>query len=106
MELRQLAEPDRVALEHLLASAPEHTMFLRSNLRSAGFDYTGRVYQGDYFGACDARGLQGVAAHYWNGNVLLYAPDEHALTCIALGLARVLRRPLAGVIGPLQQADR
>jgi hypothetical protein len=45
--IRRLSDTDAPALERFLARHAESSMFLRSNLRSAGLTYRGRKFEGD-----------------------------------------------------------
>jgi GNAT superfamily N-acetyltransferase len=76
-------------------------MFLRSNIRRAGLAYRGEPFQAVYIAfVCDEQVL-GVAAHCWNGMLLLQAPQatgELAHACVASS-----GRPVTGLSGPLGQ---
>src|SRR6266704_640298 len=50
-------------------------MFLRSNARSAGLTDRGQPLQATYVAAVAGGRIAGVAAHCWNGMVLVQAPD-------------------------------
>jgi predicted GNAT family acetyltransferase len=76
-------------------------MFLRSNARAAGLEYHGKPLQATYVGAFDRGRMVAVAAHCWNGVLLVQAPrDLGALTRFVLECSS---RPLSGVSGPADQ---
>lgn len=95
--VRLLGPDDRPALEAFLLRHADSSLFLRSNLRDGGLVDEGRTFQATWVGAFDG-GLVAVAAHCWNGNVLIQAP-AHAS---AVAREAVVRsgRALAGVNGP------
>ena len=103
-EARLLEGADREVVEAYLAGRPERTMFLRSNLRQAGIEDGGQPLQGTYVGAFEGGALVGVAAHYWNGNVILAA--EAAAGDLAVLAARLSRRPVLGLLGPHEETVR
>ena len=74
-ELRLLRPGDEAALDTFLARYADTSMFLRSNARSAGLTDRGEPTQATYVAALDGGRIAGVAAHCWNGMVLVQAPD-------------------------------
>ena len=76
-------------------------MFLRSNSRAAGLVYTGEPLQADYVAAFADDRIVAVAAHCWNGMVLVQAPEQVA----AIARAAVERsgRAVTGISGPADQ---
>jgi GNAT superfamily N-acetyltransferase len=85
MELRVLTAEDEARLEELLVAHRDTSMFLRSNARRAGLVYEGAAFQAVHVGAFDGARLAGVAAHAWNGLILLQAPealDEVVRACV------------------------
>ncbi|MGI9408284.1 MAG: GNAT family N-acetyltransferase, partial [Hyphomicrobiaceae bacterium] len=107
MTIRKLQPGDEDALENFLAGHPESSMFLRSNLRNSGLDYADAPYHGDYwsvFAVDDV--IQGVLAHYWNGNIMIQAPDPAELDGLIQAFRCVAARPIGGVLGPAEQAGR
>jgi GNAT superfamily N-acetyltransferase len=101
LELRLLGAGDERLLEEFLVEHRDSSMFLRSNSRQAGLVYTGQRLGATYVGGFDAGRLIGVAAHAWNGLLLLQAPA--ACSELVLGAVDTSRRPVKGVIGPLAQ---
>jgi len=104
VKVRNLEAHDREALERFLAAHPDTTMFLRSNLRQAGIDDRGEPYQGTYAAAFAAGAVVGVAAHYWNGVLILEAP--RGLDDVVRSAVASTSRPVVGLIGPHDQALR
>ncbi len=104
MQLRVLGAGDEAAFEAFLSSHRDTSMFLRSNARKAGLVYAGERYQATYVGAFIKEQMVGVAAHSWNGMLLLRAPqhvDEVAREAVASSQRRV-----TGLLGPLDQVRR
>ena len=106
MDFRKLRTGDEVVLEKFLDGYAESSMFLRSNLRASGLDYRNQDYHGEYFGSFgeDAT-INGVVAHYWNGNVLMQAVDEQVLVGLIGYFQTAVSRPVAGVLGPDELAE-
>lgn len=97
-----LSPGDEEALERFLGRYPDTSMFLRSNVRKGGLVDTGRPLEATYAAARDADGeILGVAAHCWNGVLLLQAP-----VCLP-EIVRVAvdnsKRRVLGISGPLEQ---
>jgi len=102
--MRVLTAADEPLLEEFLAWHRDSSMFLRSNLRRAGLTYEGRVGEATYAGAFRNGRIVGVAAHCWNGMLLLQAPEQEselARACVAWS-----GRAVTGVSGPLKQVNR
>jgi GNAT superfamily N-acetyltransferase len=76
-------------------------MFLRSNSQAAGLVYEGRPLQADYVAGFVGDHIVAVAAHCWNGMVLVQAPEQVA----AVARAAVERsgRAVTGISGPAEQ---
>lgn len=103
MELRGLGRGDEAALERFLAVHADSSMFLRSNLRSAGILYQGGPFEAVYV-ACFSQGrLLGVAAHCWNGMVVIQAEAE--IAALAAALLDASGRVVTGIMGPLTQVQ-
>lgn len=96
--VRRLVVGEEAITESFLASLPETTLFLRSNLARAGLAGDGRPFSGVYAGAFDDGALAGVAAHFWNGNVLV-APGPHAESLAKHAVALSGQRG-GGILGP------
>lgn len=104
LRARRLVPGDEAMLESFLAGTPETTLFLRSNLARVGLADDGAPFTGTYAGAFDGDELAGVAAIFWNDNILL-APGPHAELCAKLAVELSGRRPL-GILGPNAEVIR
>ncbi len=102
-EVRVLEPGDEAALEAFLLPRVDCSMFLLGNLRTAGLHDQGRTYQGTYVAAWQGGAIVGVAAHYWNGNLVLQAPE--ALEALCRRVLTASGRPLRGVVGPADQVE-
>src|SRR5439155_13342455 len=100
-ELRVLRPGDETALDTFLARHADSSMFLRSNARAAGLVDRGQPGQGTYVAAVEQGAIVGVAAHCWNGMMLVQAP-AHAAT-LAREAVRLSGRTVAGFSGPWDQ---
>src|SRR3989454_4107517 len=100
-ELRLLRPGDEGALETFLARHADSSMFLRSNARAAGLVDRGAPGQATYVAALERGEIVGVAAHCWNGMVLLQAPAHVAV--LAREAGRRSGRAVAGFSGPWDQ---
>jgi len=79
-------------------------MFLRANARRAGLAYRGLRFQAIYAGAFREEHLVGVAAHCWNGMLLLQAPEQ--TEAVADACVKWSGRMVTGLTGPLDQVRR
>jgi RimJ/RimL family protein N-acetyltransferase len=104
IEVRALGPGDEAALERFLASHLHSSLFLLSNSRAAGLRDGDEIYQGTYVGAFEEGVLRAVAAHYWNGNLVLQAPEH--LEPLLEGLAGRATRRVRELIGPWAQVVR
>ena len=98
---RILGPGDEPALEAFLSRHADSSMFLRSNARTAGLQDRGAALQATYVAAWEDGRITGVAAHGWNGNVLVQAP-AHLQDCVREAVARS-GRPVCGLLGPWEQ---
>lgn len=96
--LRLLKSGDEAALEAFLAEHATSSMFLRSNLRAAGLEDRGAPFQATYVGLMRDGAIVAVAAHAWNGMLLLQAPV--AAERVAAAAVEASPRAVAGLIGP------
>jgi GNAT superfamily N-acetyltransferase len=101
VNVRVLGPGDAAALEAFLGRHADSSMFLRSNARRAGLEDHGRPYEATYVAAEDGGAIVAVAAHCWNGMLLLQAPS-HAAAVARAAAARSTRR-LRGFAGPWEQ---
>ncbi len=105
MTIRKLQKGDERLAELFLAQYAETSMILRGNIRLAGLEYKDALYHGNYFGSfTDTGNIDGVLAHYWNGNILMQAPDVNVLSALVAVFQEAVVRPIAGVIGVDGQA--
>jgi predicted GNAT family acetyltransferase len=104
MKIRVLTEGDRDATEALLARHCDTSMFLRSNIRQCGFEYSGQPRSATYAAVFDRERIDAVAAHCWNGMVLVQAP-VHAEE-LAEALVQLSGRAVTGFSGPRDQVSR
>src|SRR5438128_10950282 len=79
-------------------------MFLRSNVRSAGLTDRGQPMQATYVAALEGGRIAGVAAHCWNGMVLVQAPEGGHAPAVAREAVRRSGRTVTGFSGPWDQA--
>ncbi|HIH02897.1 MAG TPA: GNAT family N-acetyltransferase [Methanoregulaceae archaeon] len=88
-------------LARFLATRPESSLLLLSNVLSAGLEDGGGPFQGTYAAYLENGEIAGVAAHYRNGMVVLLAPEN------APGLLRAAAaasgRGVSGIAGPYDQ---
>jgi len=96
-----LTSGDETALEMFLVQHRDTSMFLRSNVRQAGLEYTGQRASAQYLASFDGDTITGVAAHCWNGIVLMQAP-RHA-DALARGCVETSGRPVSWLVGPPDQ---
>lgn len=101
--IRPLGPGDEAALETFLVRHADSSMFLRSNARRAGLADRGAALQGSYVAAFADTGIAAVAAHFWNGMVILQAPEQAG----SLARAAVAHsgRDLRGFAGPWDQVE-
>jgi len=102
-ELRLLRPGDEAALDAFLARHADTSMFLRSNARSAGLTDRGQPMQATYVAALEGGRIAGVAAHCWNGMVLVQAPEGGHAAAATLEAVRRSGRTVTGFSGPWDQ---
>ena len=101
--IRILKPGDEDALEAFLRPHADTSMFLRSNARRAGLDDQGQPLQATYAASFVADGINAVAAHCWNGILLVQAPERlREVTHKALSTSG---RALKGISGPAEQVQ-
>lgn len=102
-EIRPLVPGDEGTLDAFLGTHRDSSMFLRANVHRAGLADRGEPLHGSYVAAFDRTGMTAVAAHYWNGMVILQAP----VLAGDLARAAVARsgRDLRGLAGPWDQVE-
>jgi RimJ/RimL family protein N-acetyltransferase len=103
-EIRLLGPGDEAPLDRFLAAHSDQSQLLRANLRRGGIADRGEPYQGTYGARLDRGAVTAVAAHYWNGMVLVQAErDPERVAHCALEASN---RPLTGLLGPWDQVVR
>jgi predicted GNAT family acetyltransferase len=105
LSIRALSNADRAALEAFLHGHADSSMFLRSNVRAAGLTYEGKPLQAEYVAAFDGDRIVAVAAHCWNGMILVQSPDPAALAAVVREAVQVSKRAVSGISGPAEQVE-
>jgi predicted GNAT family acetyltransferase len=100
---RLLGPGDEARLEAFLAAHADSSLFLWANLHRGGLADHGREFQGTYAATLERERVTGVAAHYWNGVLILQAPVAAARSARAATAAT--RRPVTALVGPWTQVD-
>jgi RimJ/RimL family protein N-acetyltransferase len=95
---------DEPALEAFLLPHLDSSMFLLSNMRSAGLANHGARYQGTYAAVFERGAITGVVAHFWNKNIILQAPVRH-LDTLWQAVLKASQSPIGGLIGPARQVE-
>ena len=103
MTTRLLTAADADALEAFLVEYRDSSMFLRANSRLAGLEYHGEFLQGHYVAAFSGTDIVGVAGHFWNGMLILQAPERVAE--VARAVLAASGRTVSGFIGPREQVE-
>lgn len=99
--VRLLGLAELNAVDAFLLRHADSSLFLRSNLRAAGIVDRGEPFQGTYAGAFDGTDLVGLAAHCWNGNVIVQAPA--GLDAVVRAAVAATGRGVRGIVGPWEQ---
>ena len=105
--IRVLGAADDAAMRAFLAPRATSSMFLLSNSRAAGMVDEGKPFQATYVGAFEGDQLAAVAAHCWNGVLLVQAPAElvspNTVRALAHAALANSGRTIAGFSGPADQ---
>ena len=99
--IRRLGPADEEILRTFLIERLQSSFILLANLTADGFSYEGKPYQGVYVGAFEDDRLLGVAAHYWNDNLIFQAPQFAPQ--LAGAALRESGRSCDGLVGPWEQ---
>ena len=102
-EIRVLQPGDEAALEAFLLPRIETSMFLLGSMRAAGLVDGGEFLQGTYVAVFDGDKIVGVAAHYWNDNLIVQAPVHIEALCAAA--IEASGRRVGGLLGPAGQVQ-
>jgi RimJ/RimL family protein N-acetyltransferase len=105
VEIKPLSIGDEARLRDFLSPHEASSMFLLANSHAAGLVDRGQALQGTYVAAVDAGRWIGVAAHFWNGMLVLQAPDSATLEPVARAALFRSGRVLRGLAGPRAQVD-
>ncbi|BAZ51287.1 GCN5-related N-acetyltransferase [Nostoc sp. NIES-4103] len=103
VNLKTLQPGDEVLLENFLLQHTDTSLFLRSNWREAGLLDEGARFQGTYIGAITDATMVAVAAHYWNGMVVVQAPVY--LAEVVQAVVAQSNRAISGIAGPVAQVE-
>jgi uncharacterized protein len=82
----------------------ESSLILVSNLERAGLEYEGRPLQGTYAVHREGGNITAVAAHYWNGVIVVQG--NRGLEQSASHAVASSGRPIQGLLGPLALVKR
>lgn len=83
----------------------ETTMFIRNNLYHSGITYQDAPFHGEYYGSFENNKINGVLAHYWNGNVMMQSENFSVLSALVEEFELKRTRPIAGILGEDSQAN-
>ena len=92
---------DRSQLDAFLLKHRDTSIFIRSNLQRSGLQFQPKPYHAHYVGAFSGVNLIGVAAHCWNGMLLIQATEKIAE--LARATVAYSGRKVSGFCGPLDQ---
>ena len=100
MAFRILNDSDKAPLDAFLEVHRDSSMFLRSNLQRSGLAYRPSPFHANYMAAIRGGQYVAVAAHCWNGILLLQAPEE--VEELAKACIEHSGREVTGISGPLE----
>jgi uncharacterized protein len=101
--LKILQTGDEVLLENFLMQHVDTSMFLRSNLREGGLINQGERFQGTYVAAIVDKNIVAIAAHYWNGMIMVQAPVY--LAEVVQQIVEQSGLAVSGIAGPATQVE-
>ena len=105
MSTIQILQPgDEARLESFLQPHLDSSLFLLSNLCQVGLVDRGERFCGTYWAALAGGRIEGVIAHYWQGNLVLQAPAGLSRLLAAIEAAEA--RPILGLLGLAEQVGR
>lgn len=99
--LKILQLGDEELLESFISQHINTSMFLRSNLQAAGLVDGNQRYQGTYIAAFENQEIKAVAAHYWNGMIVVQAPVY--LEEVVKAVVEKSNRVISGITGEAKQ---
>ncbi|BCL33757.1 GNAT family N-acetyltransferase [Nostoc sp. MS1] len=94
---------DESLLETFLLQHVNTSMFLRSNWREGGLNNEGGRFQGTYVAAIEDDKIVAVAAHYWNGMIVVQAPVY--LAKVTQAVMEQSDLTISGIAGPATQVE-
>lgn len=94
--IRTLTKGDESSLLRYLLTRPNDTIFLRSNASRVGLTDSDARYHGAYAARFEDDQIVGVAAHYWNGIVIVSGADVGPVARAAVAQTN---RALLGILG-------
>jgi uncharacterized protein len=100
---KTLQPGDESLLETFLLQHVNTSMFLRSNWREGGLNNEGGRFQGTYVAAIEDDKIVAVAAHYWNGMIVVQAPVY--LAEVAQAVVEQSDLFISGIAGPATQVE-
>jgi len=100
--LATLGRGDEAELEQFLVAHADSSMFLRGNSRAAGLVDAGARLQATYVVAREDGVIVAVAAHCWNGNVIVQGRADALADAARAAVARS-GRAVRGINGPYAQ---
>jgi uncharacterized protein len=100
--LKTLQPGDEMLLETFLLQHIDTSMFLRSNWREGGLLDQGARFQGTYVAAIENAEIIAVAALYWNGMLVVQAPEylQEVVNAVVTS-----NRSILGIAGPALQVE-
>jgi RimJ/RimL family protein N-acetyltransferase len=104
-ELKTLSLGDEAKLEDFLEPRAADSMFLRSNARLAGLVDRGKAFEGTWVAAVENGTVTAVAAHFWNGMLILQAPAPETREAVARAAVARSGRELKGMPRPRAQLE-
>jgi len=103
-EVRMLGAGDEPALVNFLEERIDTSLFLLSNAEAVGLEDHGHPLEGTYAATFDGDAMTAVAAHFWNGILIVQGTDADVERAARVAVARS-GRALNGLIGPLTLVD-
>jgi RimJ/RimL family protein N-acetyltransferase len=104
LTLTLLAPGDEAELERFLIPRADSSMILLGNSRTAGLVDRGERFQATYVAAREDGTVVAVAAHCWNGNLVLQGRAD-ALVEAARSAVERTGREIGGFLGPVAQVE-
>ncbi|MCJ8280865.1 MAG: GNAT family N-acetyltransferase [Rivularia sp. ALOHA_DT_140] len=101
LTLKVLDPGDEELLEAFVLQHINTSMFLRSNLQAAGLVDGNQRYQGTYVAIVENQEIKALAAHYWNGMVVVQAPVY--LEEVVRAVVEKSNRAISGITGEAEQ---